>query len=132
MNGLNLCITSIGDLLLNKCITSLNDPSKKVNLHIPPYQRPYKWTARNAIQLLDDIIEAKNSNKERYRVGTLILHHNEADTHYDIVDGQQRVITFSLLLHALGEKGIDFLAQQLDDNRHNRHNIANNYRGSGA
>lgn len=68
MNGLNLCITSIGDLLLNKCITSLNDPSKKVNLHIPPYQRPYKWTARNAIQLLDDIIEA-SQHKERYRVG---------------------------------------------------------------
>lgn len=80
----------------------------------------------NAIQLLDDIIDAKNSNKERYRVGTLILHKARSKNLYDIVDGRQRTITFSLLL-ALGEKGIEFLQQKIYDNEHNNHNIANNY-----
>lgn len=41
-----------------------NKSIENVNLSIPDYQRPYKWTARNSIQLLDDIIDAKNSNKE--------------------------------------------------------------------
>ncbi|MCI7309602.1 MAG: DUF262 domain-containing protein, partial [Prevotella sp.] len=90
-------------MLLRKTITNCEEPIKDVELCVPPYQRPYKWTARNAIQLLDDIIDAKNSNKERYRVGTLILHKRDGKEQYDIVDGQQRTITFSLLLTALGE-----------------------------
>ena len=76
MDNLILAITTIGDLLLNNQITRQWDdkPIEQVQLTIPAYQRPYKWTARNAIQLLDDVLEARNSNKEVYRVGTLILH----------------------------------------------------------
>ncbi len=75
MENLTLSITTIGDLLLRNKITRKKDdkPIDNVRLTIPEYQRPYKWTARNAIQLLDDILEARNSNKEVYRVGTLIL-----------------------------------------------------------
>lgn len=81
------------------------------------------------MQLLDDILEAENRNKEIYRVGTLILHKTiEKEEVYNIVDGQQRTITFALLLTALGgEDGIDFLKQELYNNVYNRHNIANNY-----
>ena len=104
-NNLTLSITTIGDLLLRQTITNGEEPIKNVSLCVPIYQRPYKWTARNAIQLLDDIIDAKNSNKEKYRVGTLILHKTKGKDQYDIVDGQQRIITFSLLLTALGENG---------------------------
>ena len=75
MSNLTLSITTIGDLLLNQKITNGGEPIEGVRLNVPIYQRPYKWTARNAIQLLDDIIEAMNSNKEKYRVGTLILQH---------------------------------------------------------
>jgi len=127
MDNLTLSITTIGDLLLRQTITNGVEPIKDVSLCVPIYQRPYKWTARNAIQLLDDIIDAKNSNKERYRVGTLILHKTKDKNQYDIVDGQQRTITFSLLLNALGEKRIKFLQQKIYDNEYNNHNIANNY-----
>lgn len=133
MYDLTLSITTIGDLLLeNKITKNQHDkPIENIRLTIPEYQRPYKWTARNAIQLLDDIIEAKNSNKERYRVGTLILHNDKEKGTFNIVDGQQRTITFSLLLYALYEvKGdqikIDFLNQQVFDNQFSRHNIPNN------
>ena len=133
MENLTLSITTIGDLLLRQTITNGEEPIKDVNLCVPIYQRPYKWTARNAIQLLDDIIDAKNSNKERYRVGTLILHKPKDKDQYDIVDGQQRTITFSLLLHALYElekpsdrQDIKFLKQQVFDNPYSRHNIPNN------
>lgn len=123
-NNLTLSITTIGDLLLRQVFTENKEASEHVTLSVPPYQRPYKWTARHAIQLLDDIIEAKNSNKERYRVGTLILHKTQENEQYDIVDGLQRTITFVLLLKALGEENIEFLKQEIHDN--NNH-VANNY-----
>lgn len=141
--SLKLAITTIGDLLLDKKITQDNDGNniKDINLAIPNYQRPYKWTAKNAIQLLDDIIDAKNENKETYRVGTLILHYDEKKSTYNIVDGQQRTITFSLLLKALVDAikrdndleklhadSISFLEQPLADNPHNARNIPNNFR----
>ena len=138
MDNLILSITTIGDLLLNDRITRKKDGKSidNVRLTIPDYQRPYKWTARNAIQLLDDIIEARNNNKEVYRVGTLILH-KETDAHgkdiYNVVDGQQRTITFCLLLYALYElekpkdrRKINFLNLQVFDNSYSRHNIPNN------
>ena len=129
--NLQLGIAKIGDLLLRGVISRMNDdkPLESVNLAIPNYQRPYKWTAKNAIQLLDDIIEAKNENKKEYRVGTLILHYDKDNDIYNIVDGQQRVTTFSLLLFALlEEKEIKFLNQQVTDNPYTHENVTNNYR----
>ena len=137
-NNLVLAITTIGDLLLHGKITRDKDDNsiENVILSVPEYQRPYKWTARNAIQLLDDIIEARNNNKEVYRVGTLILHkakNADGSFTYNIVDGQQRTITFSLLLYALymlesedKRPVIQFLNQNVFDNPHSRHNIPNN------
>lgn len=102
---LKLAITTIGDLLIENKLTQVKDniEIKDINLVIPPYQRPYKWTAKNVMQLINDIINAKNENKEIYRVGTLILYNKKdkdgKDTNdYEIVDGQQRIISFSLLL----------------------------------
>lgn len=132
--SLKLAITTIGDLLLNNRITRDKDNKTIANIKlvIPNYQRPYKWTAKNVIQLLDDIIDAKNSNKETYRVGTLILHQeqNQKDEAklYNIVDGQQRIITFALLLKAIADElEIGFLNQNLTNNSHNARNIPNNF-----
>ena len=137
MDNLTLAIATIGDLLLSNRITRKKDgkPLEGVSLSVPEYQRPYKWTARNAIQLLDDVIEAMNDNKEVYRVGTLILYrkNEEGNVHYEIVDGQQRTITFSLLLYALYEleescsrPEISFLKQKVYYNQFSQSNIPNN------
>lgn len=127
-NKTTLAITTIGDLLIRNKITSESDKEENIKLRIPAYQRPYKWTARNCVQLLDDIIDAMNGNKDKYRVGTLILHETEKGD-YNIVDGQQRTITFALLLRALGEKdNISFLKQEVSGNEYNIRNISNNYR----
>ena len=127
--NLTLGITKIGDLLLNDKISEIEGGGslESLKLTIPDYQRPYKWTAKNAGQLLDDIEGAMNGNKEVYRVGTLILHHDKNDN-YNIVDGQQRTITFALLLFCLGCEPAAFLNQQLSDNTFNIHNVVNNYR----
>ncbi len=127
---LELGIATIGDLLLEGRVTKTKDgsPLEGLVLAIPEYQRPYKWTPKNVYQLLDDIQEAMESNKEVYRVGTLILHRDEEHGTYNIVDGQQRTVTFALLLHAFNaEVDIPFLKQSLSDSEVNRHNIVKNY-----
>lgn len=130
--NIKLAITKIGDLLLYDKITQDKDGNAitDINLKIPNYQRPYKWTANNVFQLLDDILDAKNTNKETYRVGTLILHKNKKGTStYNIVDGQQRTITFSLLIKAIDiTQKIKFLEQSLADNPYNVRNIPDNFR----
>jgi hypothetical protein len=141
MPELTLGITKIGDLLTENKITQdkNGDPITNINLKIPNYQRPYKWTEKNVIQLIDDILGAKNESKEVYRIGTLILHREEEKNYsreeigYNIVDGQQRIITLSLLLKAfeksIGEElSIPLLDQKLSDNSFNRHNIPGNFR----
>lgn len=74
------------------------------NLRIPNYQRPYKWTAHNIIALLEDIEDVMQTGKKAYRVGTLILRERSSDGVYEIVDGQQRILTFTLILKALDPK----------------------------
>ncbi len=71
-------------------------------IRIPDYQRPYKWSVTNVAQLIDDIDHFRASG--RYRIGTVILHDNKDEQQrrvLDIVDGQQRFITFALLTHFL-------------------------------
>ena len=130
-NRLTLGVTTIGDLLLRRKVseTDSGKPLDGISLCIPVYQRPYKWTTKNAYQLLDDIQDAMSANRETYRVGTLILHHDEEDGTYNIVDGQQRTITFALLLRAFGEEddAIPFLGQGLSNNALNRRNVVKNY-----
>ena len=70
---------------------------KEGNLRIPSYQRPYKWNRKHIRNLFYDLRDAMG--KKEYQIGSVILHKNDG---YDIVDGQQRLISISLFLHLLG------------------------------
>jgi hypothetical protein len=72
-----------------------------MELDIPDYQRPYKWSVQNIEDLLNDITNAISDSERfragfKYRIGTIIVHKNERDI-YDVVDGQQRIISLTLL-----------------------------------
>ena len=84
---------------------------------------------KNVNQLIDDIDESMKAGKELYRVGTLILHKHVKDEKvvYDIVDGQQRTITFVLLLNYFGEK-VPFLQREITYNSYSIQNVSNNSR----
>lgn len=71
-------------------------------LEIPPYQRPYRWTTKSVMQLLDDISTSMAAGKREYRIGSVICHNEAGKDNYDIVDGQQRLTTIILVL-----KGVD-------------------------
>ena len=78
---------------------------KLKNLHLPNYQRPYKWGVKSVCALLDDIElaihQADKYENFKYRIGTIILHNDEDDATLNIVDGQQRIITLALICKVL-------------------------------
>lgn len=80
-------------------IISVQEAFSFGNLSIPDYQRPYKWQEKNIKQLIDDIIINKEIND--YRLGTIVLH--TENQNLNIVDGQQRMLTFTLINLALQE-----------------------------
>ena len=76
------------------------------SLHIPPYQRIYCWQEKTVNRLLNDLLTA-NFNVP-YCMGNIIL--QQKTDGYDIIDGQQRLVTLSLLLQELGmDKGVSLL-----------------------
>lgn len=94
-------------------------------LSIPSYQRPYRWNTKNVRQLLDDILSNKNAGKDRYRIGSVILHKN--GDNYDIVDGQQRITTLLLLAKAMDVK-YNLLAGLKYKHNDSRDNIIQNFK----
>src|SRR5699024_9216732 len=74
-----------------------------MDLCIPNYQRPYKWTEKNMNQLFNDILEASTKMLSEYRLGTIVIHEH-ADGKLDIVDGQQRTISLYLIQHVFEDQ----------------------------
>ena len=66
---------------------------------VPEYQRPFSWDTDNFDDLIDDVVSA--SKDQEYFLGTIVLHHREAEGHYDIVDGQQRLTSVLILMACL-------------------------------
>lgn len=73
--------------------------------NIPIYQRSYAWGDENLEALLSDLI---NQNEERqYFLGTFLFHINGKEGDFaliDIVDGQQRLTSFIILMKVLIDK----------------------------
>jgi Protein of unknown function DUF262/Protein of unknown function (DUF1524) len=70
---------------------------------VPDYQREYVWTDKEVQQLLDDIDEQIDGGSAReYFIGMVLVSPVEhKKQHYEVIDGQQRLTTFFLLLCAL-------------------------------
>ena len=75
--------------------------------NIPVYQRPYSWDKEQVDVLLKDIFlnYESSSKNDGYYTGNIIIYDKDSKidghiTSYDIIDGQQRITTFSLILLA--------------------------------
>lgn len=82
----------------------------ELNLAIPEYQRPYSWNVDSTNTLFMDTYEAYKQRISEYRLGSVILH--KKDENYNIVDGQQRLTTLSILLYCLGDRDTGLLHEQ--------------------
>ena len=97
---------------------------------IPFFQRPYVWQKEDCENLYEDLIHTNNTNKtnpeKEHFIGTIITKNNPASTQmtaqYDLVDGQQRMTTFSILIKAL--------ANSVDLTQENASNLVENINNS--
>ncbi len=70
---------------------------------IPEFQRPYAWTTEQVDDLLDDLLYAMGRNDdEPYFLGSVVLIKGD-DAKSQVVDGQQRLTTLTMLLCSLRE-----------------------------
>jgi uncharacterized protein with ParB-like and HNH nuclease domain len=82
-----------------KCI---RDIFSNIKYKIPVYQRPYSWTTDEAILLYEDINDAIEQKIEEYFIGSIILiKDKDSKDIYEIVDGQQRITTISIMMSAI-------------------------------
>ncbi len=85
----------------NKPLSELFSADNKITYHIPKYQREYTWTKTNWENLFDDIEESEGG----HFLGSIICINTQKDSHkpaeLELVDGQQRMTTISLLYLAL-------------------------------
>lgn len=89
-------------------LTAHEQPLHKVfssdfNFRIPTYQRAYRWGVEEALQLLEDLEETLGrSDAEPYFLGSLVLV-EQPNTAFDVIDGQQRLTTLTILFAVLRE-----------------------------
>jgi len=91
---------------------------------IPDYQRPYSWDKDNLSDLIDDLKNSYLDNKnENYFCGSLVLVKNDDDLRYDIIDGQQRITTFTIIscifrdvyFDSVNKRAQDYIKQSIQD-----------------
>ncbi|MDD5462730.1 MAG: DUF262 domain-containing protein [Methylococcales bacterium] len=70
--------------------------SDKNNYVVPMYQRNYAWGEGEITQLIQDIVDYQKQGHQRYYIGTLVVFRRK-DGSLEVIDGQQRFTTLSLL-----------------------------------
>ena len=105
-NIIRACERRVADLFCDKFLFS-----------IPPFQRPYGWTREQAGELLDDLHHAMKSDAgpgSPYFLGTVVVIKDPDDPFADVVDGQQRLATLTILLAVLRDLAESEDADQID------------------
>lgn len=78
--------------------------SKEFWFLIPEYQRSYVWGTDNVMELIDDLkFTYENKHDKEYFLGSLVLKKKENNEfhEYEVLDGQQRLTTFFIMMAVL-------------------------------
>ncbi len=97
--------------------------SSPFHFSVPHYQRPYSWTTAEAGQLLDDVLAAAGvggdptATEPDYFLGAILLLEPDGEDLpkrrereprlFEIVDGQQRLVTLAILAAVLRDLGTE-------------------------
>jgi len=67
---------------------------------VPDYQREYVWDQTQVERLLSDLNDAYSEDRKKdYFLGTVVTY--KTSNHFELIDGQQRITTFFIILCAL-------------------------------
>ena len=69
-------------------------------LHVPRNQRDYFWEVEHVKDLCNDFADAIREGKESYFLGTIVLTSSKSQG-FEVVDGQQRLVTTTIILAAI-------------------------------
>ena len=87
-----------------------------MSCQIPSYQRPYAWDKDQISDLIEDLTESYcNGKEEQYFCGSLVIAKGANSERYDIIDGQQRLTTFTILACVIRDFHIDNLGAENKD-----------------
>lgn len=89
---------------------------QEFSFFVPSYQRGYRWTEKEVVELLEDIsnfnprLVGDSDEKTWYCLQPIVLK-KTTDGFYEIIDGQQRLTTIYLILYYLNQ---DFVEAKRD------------------
>lgn len=85
---------------------------QEYRFYIPAYQRGYRWSEKEVVDLLTDISEFKprevedTDEKTWYCLQPIVVK-KRTDEQYEVIDGQQRLTTIYLILHFLNQRYVE-------------------------
>ncbi|MBQ8133356.1 MAG: DUF4357 domain-containing protein [Clostridia bacterium] len=79
--------------------------SKEFDYYIPAYQRPYAWSQEQTEKLFDDLYDFYREEKnDNFFLGSIVLIKDDDKPHADVIDGQQRLTTLTILISAIATR----------------------------
>lgn len=95
LNEIKFEISGIGKFIADQIIA------------VPIYQRAFAWEEKNVEELLQDIDQ---SHPRDYFIGSIVVNQTKSENIWEVVDGQQRIATITILFTAIR----DFLRANSD------------------
>ncbi len=92
------------------------DELRSESFFVPAYQRGYRWTRRQVIELLEDVwdfVQTGAKNKGQFYCLQPVVVAPGKDGAWEVVDGQQRLTTLYLMLYHFNERFQEAYRKQL-------------------
>ncbi len=99
MQAHSIELKSVSDLLVDEY-------GDERRFWIPDYQRGYRWTPLQVTQLLDDVwefVQREAGSRQSFYCLQPVVIKRRSDMSYEVVDGQQRLVTIHILLSYLAD-----------------------------
>ena len=103
-----------------------------LSYRVPPFQRDYSWTEYEWDDLWQDISAMfEEGGEPSHYMGYMVLQSSSDSKQFDIIDGQQRITTISVMILAALGRLQDFVAANLDseNNAKRKEQLQNSYIG---
>lgn len=106
---------------MSKKISGAEYPLSKIfssdfDYAIPSYQRPYAWKQDQASELFEDLYDFYIREKEdNYFLGSIVLIKEEGKPYSEVIDGQQRLTTLTILLSSITSNFSDKLRNDFEN-----------------